>query len=460
MQTNKTLRENGGNIIAFGCAIAAFLVCSLLLEFLVRAESGRIEANRRSEAVSHASALRSQVDRELNALLFVSGGMASYLNVYHDELDPEKIQAILADLYSRTRHVRNLAIAVDYKITYVYPVNGNEKAIGLDYRKLSNQWPQVKQAVDTRKGVLAGPLDLVQGGKGLIYRYPLFFHDQYWGLLSTVITPEPFLQAAFAQQSNGDYEFAIRTVGVSAQAGEVFYGKPGLFDDPAAFRIESDVPNGKWEWALLKKTDASSRTILIMRLMGFAISLLVSSVVFFFVWERTLLTRHAMYDALTGLANRRLLEDRLAQAFAQGKRFGRSMAVMYVDLDHFKQLNDTQGHDFGDAMLKSVAIRLAECIRNVDTLSRVGGDEFVIVLEEISQPQDAYRVAESILAKFREPVLIQKKMTAINLSIGIAIYQPDTADAGFTVDDLLKQADMAMYAAKAAGKDGYRVFGR
>ena len=456
MPSNKKLRLSSISGVALGCAVVALLVFALLFELLVRAESGKIEANRRSEAVSYGSMLRTQVDRELNALLFVSGGLASYLNVYHAELDPAKVQAILADLYARTKHVRNLGISVGYRMTYLYPVKSNEKAIGIDYRNLPKQWPQVAQAVETRQGVLAGPLDLVQGGKALIYRYPVFIHDHYWGILSTVINTEPFLQAAFGNLNSSDYDFSIRSMGLSDQPGETFYGKPALFADPHAHILQSEVPNGKWQWAILRKTEPALNVINIMRGMGLAISLMLAALVYFFVRERIQLAKYALYDSLTGLANRRLLQDRLKQAWAQASRFGRSMAVMYIDLDHFKQLNDTHGHDFGDELLKMVALQLASCIRNVDTLSRVGGDEFVIVLEEISQPQDAYVVAENILTRFQEPLQVARKTIELNLSVGIAIYQPGSADS---VSDLLKQADSALYEVKRAGRNDFLVFG-
>lgn len=449
-------RSSAFNGTALVCALLTLLAFLLMFELLVRAESDKLEANQRSEAVSFGSMLRSQVDRELNALLFVSGGLASYLNVYHDELDRQKVQSILADLYSRTEHVRNLGIAVGYQVTYVYPVKSNEKVIGVDFRNLPGQWPQVKQAVDTRKGVLAGPLDLVQGGKGLIYRYPVFIHGEYWGILSTVINTEPFLQAAFGRLPAGDYAFAIRTRGLAGAAGEAFYGEPALFENPQAFLMQSDVPNGKWEWAILRKQEPASHTLLIMRGMGVAISLLLAAVVYFFVRERTLLAAHALYDSLTGLANRRLLQDRLQQAWLQARRFNRAMGVMYIDLDHFKHLNDTHGHDFGDELLKTVAHKLKTCVRDADTLSRLGGDEFVIVLEEISQPQDAYLVAENILARFQEPVTISGKTLHIRLSMGIAIHEPGSE---VSINDLLKQADSALYEVKRAGRNDFLVFG-
>lgn len=456
IHSRKAAETRSVNIASLSFAVVAFLIFIAIFEMPIRAESEKIAATSRSEAVSYGSMLRSQVDRELNALLFISAGLSSYLNVYHENLEPEKVQAILADLYSRSKHVRNLGIAVGYRMTYLYPIEGNEKALGLDFQKLPNQWPQVKQAVDTRQGVLAGPLDLVQGGSGLIYRYPVYIQGKYWGILSTVINTEPFLQAAFGNLSSNDYHFAVRTKLKSGKPGVTFYGNAELFNDPQALLMESDVPNGKWEWAIVRKSGNSSHIILIMRSMGIVISLMLGSVVYFFMRERTKLTTHALYDSLTGLANRRLLQDRMLQALAQAKRFGRWVAIMYIDVDHFKNLNDTYGHHFGDELLIKVSARLAGCIRDVDTLGRVGGDEFVIVLEEIVQPQDARVVAENILKAFKEPLLVLGNYTPVNLSIGIAIYQ---LGDNISVNDLLKQADIALYEAKGAGRNCYRVFG-
>lgn len=442
------------NLLPLIYGLATLLVFLAIFGLLTRAEYEKYKANSRSEAVHYGSMLHTQIDRELNALLFISAGMSSYLSVYHDELNPRKIEAILADLYSRSLHVRNLGVAVGYRLTYVYPRKNNEKAIGIDYRDRPNQWPQVQQAIETRRGVLAGPLDLVQGGKGLIYRYPVFIEDKYWGILSTVINTESFLRAAFKDIAGSDYDFAIRVK--KKPASPTFYGDARLFDDRDAYTMVSNVPNGQWEWAIKRKTSGLPKLIWVMSIMGTVIGLLLGSLVFYFMLERTRLTVHAMYDSLTGLANRRLLQDRMNQAFEQARRFGRTMAVMYIDLDHFKRLNDKYGHDFGDELLKVTAKKLTSCIRNVDTLSRVGGDEFIIVLEEISEPQDVRPVADSIMEAFKEPARIFDINIRIELSLGIAIYQPGS---DLALQALLKQADIALYEAKGSGRNTYRIFG-
>jgi diguanylate cyclase (GGDEF)-like protein/PAS domain S-box-containing protein len=163
----------------------------------------------------------------------------------------------------------------------------------------------------------------------------------------------------------------------------------------------------------------------------------------------------AYYDTLTQLPNRRLLIDRLDHALAQARRFSRSLAVMFLDLDRFKQINDTLGHSSGDDLLQQVARRLVDCVREGDTVARPGGDEFVIVLTEISQPEDAALVAEKIIAAFDAPFPLGAHAFQVTTSIGIAVYPVNGTD---DVDELMKKADLAMYRAKEGGRNGYRFF--
>lgn len=163
----------------------------------------------------------------------------------------------------------------------------------------------------------------------------------------------------------------------------------------------------------------------------------------------------AYYDGLTGLPNRTLLLDRLSQAFSQAKRFERSLAVMFLDLDDFKRVNDTFGHQAGDELLCEVARRLVGCVRIGDTVSRQGGDEFVIVLAEIAQPRDAARVADKILRAMEASVHVADRDLDITASIGISIYPVNGAD---DIHQLMKKADIAMYAAKKAGRNRYEFF--
>jgi diguanylate cyclase (GGDEF)-like protein len=164
----------------------------------------------------------------------------------------------------------------------------------------------------------------------------------------------------------------------------------------------------------------------------------------------------AYHDGLTDLPNRTLLNDRLTVALAQARRKERMLAVMFLDLDQFKVVNDTVGHGEGDLLLRSVGDRLTSLVRDCDTIARVGGDEFAILSSEIGDAEDAAKVANRILDGFRRPFERKGYTFYFTASIGIALYPGDGEDG----ETLLRNADMAMYHAKERGKNGYQLFTR
>lgn len=162
--------------------------------------------------------------------------------------------------------------------------------------------------------------------------------------------------------------------------------------------------------------------------------------------------RHlANHDSLTGLPNRKLFEERLSQALEWAQENNQMVALLFLDLDGFKLINDTQGHDVGDLLLKAVARRLTGCLRSSDTVSRLGGDEFTVILPAIPGPQDSGRVAEKILTTLSRPFEIDGQTIFITTSIGISLF-PQT---GQDPETLVKEADNAMYQAKQLGKNRY-----
>jgi diguanylate cyclase (GGDEF)-like protein len=162
----------------------------------------------------------------------------------------------------------------------------------------------------------------------------------------------------------------------------------------------------------------------------------------------------ARYDYLTGVAGHALFQDRLSRAFARAKRNRANFAVLFLDLDRFKEVNDTLGHDVGDLLLKTTAERLQTCVREVDTVARLGGDEFTLILEAIEHDQDAVTVARRILDVFAAPIDLNGHRVRAKVSIGIATYP----SCGKTAKMLVKNADTAMYRAKNLGGNAYRVY--
>jgi len=162
----------------------------------------------------------------------------------------------------------------------------------------------------------------------------------------------------------------------------------------------------------------------------------------------------ALYDALTGLPNRVLLDERLIQAVRRSERSGKPFAVMFVDLDRFKSVNDAYGHDVGDRLLKAVSERMQSCVRGEDTVARAGGDEFIVVLAELGRGPDAGVVGEKMLKELARPFQVGPRQLDIGASIGISIYPGDARD----VKTLLLHADAAMYHAKHAGRNQLSFF--
>ncbi|MEI7842545.1 MAG: diguanylate cyclase [Gallionellaceae bacterium] len=163
----------------------------------------------------------------------------------------------------------------------------------------------------------------------------------------------------------------------------------------------------------------------------------------------------AQHDTLTGLPNRMLFYDRLNQAITRAHREKEAIAVLFLDLDGFKQINDTLGHDVGDALLREAAQRIKSCVRDSDTVARMGGDEFTVILTNIKSEGSKDRVAEKIIEEVARPFMLNGKNCSVSVSIGVALYPEN----GETPEQLIKIADAAMYMAKHAGKNCYKFFG-
>jgi diguanylate cyclase (GGDEF)-like protein/PAS domain S-box-containing protein len=166
------------------------------------------------------------------------------------------------------------------------------------------------------------------------------------------------------------------------------------------------------------------------------------------------LHRLAYYDALTGLPNRQLFQDRLELALAQARRAKHSVAVMFVDLDHFKRVNDTLGHSQGDRILQAVTQRITGAVRDSDTIARIGGDEFTVIVPGLQSPLASAKVARKILQALQHPFALERREFFVSASIGISIYPADGED----LESLTRKADIAMYRAKETGRNNYQMY--
>ncbi|MES2663121.1 MAG: GGDEF domain-containing protein [Pseudomonadota bacterium] len=166
------------------------------------------------------------------------------------------------------------------------------------------------------------------------------------------------------------------------------------------------------------------------------------------------ISRLAHYDALTGVANRHLFRDRISQAVIRSQRSGKSIAILFIDLDHFHDINGTLGYDIGDRILNAFAKKLSKSVRRQDTIARLGGDEFAIVLENLNEAQDAGLIARQIIDHFLQPIDLPDRSVTITMSIGIST----TTDGELDPNTLIKQADIARYRAKEKGSNTFEFY--
>ena len=429
---------------ALSVSLLVFAVTVLLSEALLHFREAEFLSQREAAATGFASELRARVDRELNSVLYLASGIVGYLVVRHDRLDAKEVSRILGAIHTFGRHVRNFSIAVDYRITYVFPLKGNEQALNVDYRDIPAQWPTIRKTIDSGESVLTGPVSLLQGGSALIYRIPVHVDGKYWGLLSTVIDMTSFQNGAFVGLDEDRFDFAIRSRDFTG-AGGVFVGSPELFDDPSAVILQSDVPGGRWTYAVRTRVPDRFGELLGMRALGGLLAALAAAGIFTVLRQRGELARHAGFDSLTGLPNRRLFDDRLNQAIRRQTRNQSGMiAALFLDLDGFKQINDRYGDKIGDVVLKTVADRLRTEVRLADTVARWAGDEFAIVIEDASR-ENVGQLVDRLRECVARPVEINDASLLTGTSVGMAFY-PDEA---ITAQELLELADRRMFDDKA-----------
>lgn len=412
------------------------------------------EAQRRVQLVTQGASLRAALTHELSSVLYLSSGLRSYLTVRHASLAGDEIQRILEDLYRSASHVRNFSVAVNVTVRYVYPVAGNERAIGLHYPSTPGQWAQVRQVRDTGEPLLVGPLPLVQGGVGMIYRVPVMVDGRYWGLVSTVIDVPSLLRDAHAQAAVTDLEVAIRGRDGLGLHGDVFFGSEALFERSDAVLTDVDVPGGKWVIAMAEPPAmnvggwrlAHVRNALWQALVA-VVALVLGLGTTVILGQRAQLMRMAWRDMLTGLPNRQLIEDRIQLGLARHRRSTALFAVLFIDLDGFKRVNDRLGHKAGDALLKQAGERLQAAVRATDLVGRWGGDEFVVVLDGGDRG-----FVDAAVQRVRSALDLSVRINGEPYRVGASIGVGRIPEDGRSVAAVVRAADMRMYRDKAERK--------
>ena len=592
-------------------AMIAVVVIAICAAFADHQNRVVAEQAARADVLARVNLVRTKLEGNINGSLHLVRGLVATI-VTEPYMGQQRFAALASNVLSEDTLVRNIAGAPDLMVSLMYPMAGNEKAIGLDYRTDPKQREAALRARDEKKLILAGPVDLKQGGKGFIGRFPVFVKgaansDRFWGIVSAVIDVDRLYEASGLLDPDLGLDITITGKDATGTTGARFFGGDSVGRNNP---VTADVllPSGSWQIAAIPKggwtsTDgevwwlravmaaaAAAMVIPILvagRLVGerqrnyselrrlsrrLELAMEASSIGVWehdianntLVWDdrvneiygkeadgaprgyqdwagaihpldltraledfdraastkgpyssdyrivlpngeiRYLRTRaaffqdgndtpkmigaewdvtadvllnqdlerakqlaetrnselelaksriehNAMHDSLTGLPNRRFLDEML-ESFSRKPGDGR-IALLHIDLDRFKQINDTLGHAAGDAMLIHAAEVLSANVRDHDFVARIGGDEFVVVSWNCDDKELA-QLAERIIAEMRRPVYYQGHQCRFGVSVGIA-----TDDGPNLVGkDLLVNADIALYRAKSNGRNRYEFF--
>jgi len=573
------------------------VLCILLLSYAIDIQIVQVlntEQKQRNKLnlFRQLTSVSAKLEGDLQTNLSILRGFSAYISA-RPKLSYEDFQQYAQEIFRKEPLLNNIAVAKNLVVNYVYPLEGNEKAIGLNYRQNAAQREMVMQVVNTGQLLVVGPVQLVQGGVAFIGRAPIFtgsgIERTLWGIISAPINADALYLQSGILASAKDFNLAIRSTDTQGRKGPVFFGEQSIFDDPEAIQTVINVGAGTWHLAATPNQPNSDnqRNITIFRLILIITTLIASIFALVrirqqkekltlertilinqqllenvgqvakiggwkldqqlnflqwskqsslllgkqldylpknlneisnlfeaqafsmwknnikqamlsneplefdielirenedIVWLRIIISvsdqdgklqvtgtmqdvtdkvlsakiieHQATYDALTKLPNRILFNDRLGHAMETATRKNNKVAVLFIDLDKFKPVNDNHGHQTGDKLLIAAAERISHCVRGNDTVSRLSGDEFGVILTDISQFSDALRVSEQIHETMQQSYNIDEKVLHCSASIGISLYPDDSNDA----QSLIQKADQAMYEVKASGRNGCQFY--
>jgi|GEM_PF-609609 len=416
---------------------------------------GRLEYRARTQET--LVRIRDRLDRELQTVLGVPETVAAFVAA-QGKLEPELFTAVVARLVDTNKHVRNVALAPDNVIQTVYPLAGNERVIGLRYMDVPAQRAAVQRAIESRRTVVAGPFKLVQGGMGISSRTPVFRTPQvvggggepYWGIVSLTVNADSLFTEAGLQNSTPGFDVAARGSDATGARGAAFAGSEQVFTRDAVV-LDYPLPGGgSWQLGAVPSGgwESVGKVPVIVSVFAYLLAFLVGLLSYRLMVSRQRILELAVHDRLTGLPNRRLFDDRLSQAVGAARRHGRVGALLLIDLDRFKPVNDLYGHLAGDLVLVRAGQRLAGLVRGSDSVSRLGGDEFAVILQEINAPDEAVLIAGRAIESLNEPVYLPDGRSAVvGASVGVAVF-PDGLES---LTALFERADRALYASKKKG---------
>ncbi len=459
------LRQPSAIIIS--CIV--FCIIALFGTYWTQSTNGSIIDQQKSFLNGLSRTQASVLERRLSSV-FTSAQILAF-EVEHNDGDNKWFEEYANTLIRSIGGIENLQLAPDGIIEKIYPLEGNESAIGLDIVSMPRLIEEAMLAIKDKRLFALGPEPIVQGGMAVISRAPIFLYrgtqrEVFWGFASAVIYLDNLLEATQLKQLESEgYQYSLSRKHAGTNERIILSSSFTPLTDIQA-STDLILPVGTWRLSISKTPDAqlTARSIT-----GYAISLLVAFLLSIALYailiqplrlrklvkeKTTELQQLAYQDPLTGLPNRRYLQDRLPRTLYSNQKRKRISAFIYFDLDNFKRINDTIGHDVGDKVLALVADRLNKLKGRSDLVVRLGGDEFGILIGDISDQKEAEAHANKILESIRAPLKMDIKEYILSTSLGIAMIP----EHGYDLVTIMQNADMALYQAKSKGKNQFSFY--
>jgi len=448
------LTHSKGFWAAVAVATFCFVGGALITSHVAGLVEDNVAAQHQQKALAKLSEARTRLEGQIGTAISLGKGLRGY--VIQDELTRDEFSRFGSELIDDVPFIRSLGLAPDNIVKFIYPYEGNAAAVGLDYRLMPGQWPSIKKAMEGRSSILSGPVETVQGERQLMVRVPVLppaypkqpiTERPYWGLATLVLDEAGLFQAAGLSERADGYRFAIISSQQSASGPALIFGDSELVHSDAVSLPLVLPGDNKWEilgypvggWSI------DSKEVWMTRVLGLTVTLIISTMAFLLIQEIAKVRTMALHDPLTGLANRRLLEDRMQQLVAMSDRNGSGFEIFYLDLDAFKPINDNHGHAVGDKVLIEVASRLQYQTRRTDTVARVGGDEFIVLAPGAMHEEERKGFLNRLMDQVCRDFALPGARIDLSASIGFASYPKEAG----TIEDLLRIADARMYNQKS-----------
>ena len=463
------------SLIAVAVLSASYVVYSYELKAHIEQDANHASIRIKDLSATLSLAMLSQLNLTNSLKAFVESNKSFSEN----EFD------VFANLLEESHHgVMSLQLAPEGVVKYVTNIERNSAAIGHDLFGDEKRKKLALKAVREQEFIIVGPVTLVQGGQAIIARQPIYnsmkIRDEstFWGFATVLIDIDLLLRESLVDSILDEYIIAIRGKNALGEQGDVFYGDPEVFESAIA-KENVRLPSGSWQIAFKMRDDADHLGIIFTSWYWFAMIVVtvLSGIVSYAIINRPYelnikieratkklrseikkrsaaekrVRYMAEHDALTGLPNRLLFNELAYSALKQAKRKKTNIALYFLDVDGFKPVNDTYGHDVGDKLLKQISQRLILSVREADIVARIGGDEFVVLLLDSDGSQ--INIAEKIIDQISRTFEIQGHEISVGISIGISRFPVNGDDLA----SLVKSADAAMYAAKRTGRNNYKI---